>query len=170
MQIDDAKLIKGWLCLKTQPAEALKWLCKFKQGKNYEIKLQRQKRSLEANAYAWVLLDKLSAALQTPKEELYKRYIRDIGGVSEVYSGETEAIKKLSREWESTGLGAQAEMFPSPKEGQTNVILYYGSHTYDTAQMSRLIDSIVQDCQAIGIETKTEEEINSLLSQWEERR
>ena len=83
MHVEDAKLDRGWLCLKTQPSDALKWLCKFKQG-NYEIKKIRQKRSLDANAYLWVLLDKLSSELAAPKEELYRRYIREIGGVSQI--------------------------------------------------------------------------------------
>lgn len=155
--------------LKVAPAEALRWLMGFKQGKNYEIKLTRKKRSLDANAYCFAILDKLSEALRIPKEELYRRYIKEIGGVSEVYCGKTEAIKRLSQEWVNKGLGWQAEMFPSKLEGCTNVILYYGSSVYDTAQMSRLIDAIVQDCQSIGIETKPKEEIESLLKQYEER-
>ena len=44
--------------------------------------------------------------------------------------------------------------------------LYYGSSSFDKKQMSRLIDGVVQDCQAVGIETKTEAEIKSLLESW----
>lgn len=166
MLVDDAKLENGWLCLKTQPAEALKWLVKFKAG-NYEIKKTRNKRSLDANAYCFVLLDRLSEALCTPKEELYRRYIKEVGGVSETYCGKTEAIKKLCAEWETKGLGWQTETFPSKLDGCTNAILYYGSSAYDTAQMSRLIDLIVQDCQSIGIETRNPTEIKSLLEAWD---
>jgi hypothetical protein len=54
----------------------------------------------------------------------------------------------------------------SKLDGCTNVILYYGSSTYDVEQMSRLIENIVQDCKALGIETKPEAELNSLLEQW----
>ena len=51
----------------------------------------------------------------------------------------------------------------------TNVILYYGSSTYDTAQMARLIDLIVQDCKAQHIETADPEDIKSLLQMWDEK-
>ena len=159
----------GWLCLKTQPSEALKWLVRFNAGKNYEIKQIRQKRSLDANAYCFVLLDRLSEALSATKEELYRRYIKEVGGVSEVYCGKTEAIKKLKKDWESRGLGWQAEVFPSKIEGCTNIILYYGSSVFDTKQMSRLIDLIVQDCSAVGIETRNPEEIKSLLEAWDDK-
>ena len=165
MHVEEAKMVKGWLCLKTQPADALRWLCKFKAG-DYEINRIRKKRSLDANAYCFVLLDKLSADLQTPKEELYRRYVQEIGGVSETVCVPNKAVDKLVSVWESRGLGWQTDTFPSKLEGCTNVILYYGSSVYDTKQMSRLIDSIVQDCVAIGIETKSEEEINSLLNEW----
>ena len=47
-----------------------------------------------------------------------------------------------------------------------NVTLYYGSSTYDTKQMSRLIDNIVQDCQAVGIETLTPDKLALLLEEW----
>lgn len=42
---------------------------------------------------------------------------------------------------------------------------YYGSSSYNSKQMSRLIENLVQDCQAVGIETKSVEEINSLLKE-----
>lgn len=167
MTVEEARFEQGWLCIKTQPSEALKWLCHFKQGKDYEIRQIRKKRSLDANAYCWVLLDKLAEALGVQKTELYRRYILEIGGVSDTYCGTPGAVKKLAQEWETNGLGYQADVFRSKIPGCLNVTLYYGSSAFDTAQMSRLIDAIAQDCLAIGIETKPEEEINALLSQWE---
>ena len=166
MLVEEAKLDMGWLCLKTQPADALRWLVKFKQGKDYEIKLKRPKRSLDANAYCFVLLDKLSAALQTSKEELYQRYVKEIGGVSEIVCVPSKAVNRLAAIWEDKGLGWQTDTFPSKIKGCTNMILYYGSSVYDTKQMSRLIDQIVQDCTAIGIETRPQEEIDAMLKEW----
>ena len=46
MTIEEAKMDKGWLCLKTQPADAQRFLCKFKNGKDYEIKQIRPKTSI----------------------------------------------------------------------------------------------------------------------------
>ena len=168
MHVEEAKMVKGWLCLKTQPADALRWLCKFKAG-DYEINRIRKKRSLDANAYLWVLLDKLSAELGTPKEELYRRYIKDIGGVSDILCIPNKAVDKFRREWESKGIGWQTDTIPIRTEGCTGVIVYYGSSAFDTKQMSRLIDSIVQDCKSIGIETKPQEEIDSLLEAWDDK-
>lgn len=133
-----------------------------------EVKPYRERRSLDANAYFFVLVDKLAEKLNTTKEEIYRNAIKEIGGVSETICVRDKAVKRLCESWSRNGLGWQTDTFPSKIEGCTNVILYYGSSTYDTAQMSRLIDNIVQDCQAVGIETRTPDEIANLLSMWGE--
>lgn len=127
----------------------------------------RGKRSLDANAYCWVLLDKLSEHLNIPKEELYRENIRKIGGVSTTVCVRDKAVEDLCKGWSLNGIGWQSDTFPSKIEGCTNVTLYYGSSTYDTAQMSRLIDNIIQDCNAVGIDTKTPNEIANMLSLWQ---
>jgi hypothetical protein len=58
------------------------------------------------------------------------------------------------------------ETFKSKLDGCTNVTLYYGSSTYDTNQMSRLINNIVEECRLQGIETRSQEELESLLNAW----
>lgn len=133
-----------------------------------KIARYREKRSLDANAYCWVLIDKLAERLNMTKTEVYRNAIKEIGGVSETVCVKNEAVERLCAGWMKLGIGWQTEKIPSKLEGCTNVILFYGSSTYDTVQMSRLIDNIVQDCQAVGIETKTPDEIANLLSLWEE--
>lgn len=134
-----------------------------------EIKEYKERRSLDANAYFFVLADKLAEKLNITKEEIYRNAIKNIGGVSETVCVKNKAVERLCEGWRKNGLGWQTDTFPSKIEGCTNVILYYGSSTYDTAQMSRLIDNIVQDCKAVGIETRTPNEIANLLSIWEGR-
>lgn len=132
-----------------------------------EIKPYRAKRSLDANAYCWVLLDKLSATLKIPKTEIYRILIRDIGGNSEVICVMESAADKLREGWMRNGIGWQTERFPSKLPGCVNVILYYGSSTYDSAQMSALIDRIVEECKLQNIPTATPDEIENMKSLWE---
>ena len=131
------------------------------------VKKWREKRSLDANAYAWVLIDRLSAELGIPKEEIYRHAIRSIGGVSETVCVMDKAVDKLCAGWSKNGLGWHTERFPSQIAGCTNVILYFGSSTYDSRQMSALINSLVEECNQFGIETKSPEEIESLLRSYE---
>ena len=127
-----------------------------------EIKPFKAKRSLSANAYAFVLINKLAEKLNISPQEVYKNAIRHIGGVSTVVCCQDRAVEEFCRGWENNGIGWQTETLDSKIDGCTNIICYYGSSTYDTKQMSRLIDNIVQDCKAVGIETMTPAELERL--------
>jgi hypothetical protein len=127
-----------------------------------------KKRSLDANAYCWTLISRMAEKLKIPKTEIYRQAIKEIGGNSDTVCIQDKAVSQLCDGWQRNGIGWQTETMPSKIEGCTNVILYYGSSTYDTAQMSRLINSIVEDCKLQGIETKSKEELDSLLGQWGE--
>nr|DAU66728.1 MAG TPA: NinB protein [Caudoviricetes sp.] len=133
-----------------------------------ELKLSKKykKRSLDANAYAWVLISKLSQKLGVPKYEIYKNYIKDIGCFEPlpIKSDKIDAFKKI---WESKGIGWILEIIDDSKlKGYKLCHAYYGSSVYDSLQMSRLIDLIVEDCKDQGIETMTPDELAELKSLW----
>lgn len=81
----------------------------FEENKGYkiEVKEAKKKRSLSANSYCWILLDKLATKLQMSKTELYKTYIKEIGGVSDVVCVKNEALDKLRSGWNTTGWGGK---------------------------------------------------------------
>lgn len=134
---------------------------------DFTVKQYREKRSLTANAYAWVLIDKIAEKRRMSKIEVYRNAIRDIGGVSSIICIKTIAVADMKRTWEAIGTGWQAEELDSDIPGWTNLILHKGSSVYNTEQMAALIDSLIQDAQAIGIETRPQEEIDSLLAEYE---
>ena len=131
------------------------------------IKEHRKKRSLDANAYFWELVGQLADALRITPKEIYRQAIQNIGGNYEIIPIKAEAADKFKEAWEKNGLGWPCvDMGPSKIAGYRNLKAYYGSSTYDTRQMSMLIDNIVQDCKAVGIETRSREDIDSLLGGW----
>lgn len=134
-----------------------------------EIKQVRKHRSLDANAYAWVLIDKIAEKTGVKKSEVYRNAIREIGGVSDTVCVLDRAVERLRSGWEKNGLGWQTDTTPSKHEGCTNVILYYGSSSYDSKQQAQLIDSLVQDAEALGIPTVTEKELERMLGIKKER-
>ena len=75
------------------------------------------------------------------------------------------AVGKLRNGWEHNGLGWQTDTMASRIPGCTNVILYYGSSTYNTRQMSHLIDMAVQDCQEQDIETLSPDKLAG-MEEW----
>lgn len=133
-----------------------------------EIKPFKKRRSLDANAYCWVLLDKLAEKLNTSKVDLYRNLIRDIGGNSEVVCVKNNALDRLCQGWQRNGIGWQTDTFPSKIEGCTNVILYMGSSEYDSAQMHRLLELVIEACKEQGIATETHEEVALMVARWGE--
>lgn len=127
----------------------------FDEDKEYEltIKEYRKRRSMDANAYFWEFLDKLAVKLRIGKTELYRELIRDIGGNSTTVCVKEEASDALVKHWEHNGLGWVADVMNSKIDGCKNVILYTGSSEYDNAQMSRLIDRLIWECNIVGIDT-----------------
>lgn len=134
-----------------------------------EIKPYRARRSLDANAYCWVLIDKIAENQGFSKEEVYRESIKNIGGNSEIVCVKNEAVERLCEGWRRNGIGWQTDTFPSRIANCTNVILYYGSSVYDTKQMSLLLENLIQDCKALGIQTETPEMIAKMKSLWEQK-
>ena len=134
-----------------------------------EIKKYREKRSLDANGYMWVLVDKIAEKMHLGKAEVYRNAIKDIGGASTVVCVQDVAVDALCRGWQDRGLGWQTETTPSKIKGCKNVILYYGSSCYDTRQFSILLDHLIQDAQALGIETMTPAELAKIMELYEQK-
>ncbi len=134
-----------------------------------DIKKYRKKRSLDANAYCWVLCDKIAKEISkdgtiTTKEEIYKDAIKNIG-TFEPMIVEEKAFENFKRIWEKQGLGFLIQEV-TRKDKCVKVHCYYGSSTYDTKEMSLLIELLVEEAKQLNIEVKTEQEIESLLKMW----
>ena len=124
-----------------------------------QVKEYRAKRSLSQNAYLWVLLDKLAQALDLGKEAVYKSYIKDYG-VFEILPIRNDAVDGFKSKWGKNGIGWFTEDLGESKlNGYTKLAAYYGSSTYNTEEMKRVIDAVVYDCKEQGIETMTMAEI-----------
>ena len=134
-----------------------------------DIKKHSKRRSMDSNNLAWVLIDQIAAREKKKKTEVYREAIKDIGGVSDIVCVQNYAVDKLINGWTHKGLGWQAETEPSKLPGCTNVTLYYGSSVFDTQQMSALIESLLQDCEALGIPTLSQQEIDRSLAVWGKR-
>lgn len=132
-----------------------------------EIRQKRKKRSLDANAYCWVLCDKIASATGTTKEEVYKSHIRDVGVFTDLCLAE-EACDFYITVWSEKGIGWFAEELPNCKIPKCRKVRsYYGSSVYDTKQMARLIDNIIYEAKQIGgIETLPPDEIERMKASW----
>ncbi len=137
-----------------------------------KVSKYRAKRSLDANAYYWSLLGKLAAALNISNNYCHNIMLRRYG-VPEEFDGkpvyivipDTDEADKKANESETYHIKPTSNV----REGNDGnmyrtYILMRGSHGYDTAEMSRLISGIRDECQQCGIPVETPDEIAQLLS------
>lgn len=147
--------------------EELLWINKSDISK-YDLRIEkrRKKRSLDANAYMWVLIGKLAEKLRITPEEVYRQHIIDTAAYY-IQPVRDDTLERWIEIWESKGKGWIVEVIgPSKNKGWTNCRNYYGSSMYDSKEMSFLIDEVVQSCKQQGIETMTPEEIEKLKVAW----
>lgn len=117
------------------------------------IKKYRRKRSLDANAYAWELIGKIADLLRADKNEIYfdllKRYGQRtyVSIIAEV--DVTGYFKYFSYVGESKIKGRSFKHY----------FVYKGSSEFDSREMSIFIDGIIFEAKAMGIETRTPDEI-----------
>lgn len=132
-----------------------------------EIKKASKHRSLSANNYAWVLIDQIAEKTGVSVSEVYRNAIREIGGVSDYYGMKEQAYESFCEIWTKGHLGRQVEIVPgSAKPGWINVRAWKGSSDFDSAQMARLIDSLIQEAEQQGIPTVPDKEVERMVSRW----
>lgn len=131
-----------------------------------EIKQYRQKRSLDANGWCWVLCQRIAEVILSTKDLVYQQMIKRVGQF-DIRPIKTEAVESHIERWSKIGLGWYAEVVGDSKlAGYTNVISYYGSSVYDSREMWVLINEIIFECRELGIECMTENEKNLMLEKW----
>lgn len=145
------------------------------QGKDLdvEIRLRRKRRSPDANAFCWALCSDIGKALSPPlsKEEVYRMAIRDVGEFETLFV-RADAVEDFQRSWSSAGTGWFAEVLDdSVFSGFKQVAAYFGSSTYDTRQMSRLLDYLLEDARLLGISIPLgRNELDRLIGDWHMKR
>lgn len=166
----DIRLESGWLCVRPEHDEMWKAMAVMRNHKDrhydLEIKEHREKRSLSANAYAWLLIGKLAEAARVPQDEIYLEAVRNLGGNTMIATVEESEQERFCECWRRNGIGWPTEVIGPTGDGMVDILCYRGSSTYDSSQMARLIDGLVQDCKAVGIETLPPWKLAGMLEEW----
>lgn len=147
------------------PEELSRYLWQLDKDKTYEIKEYKEKRSLNANAYAWTLIGKIAEVVGNTKEEVYREYIIN-KGIYRVITIDTKAAPTFIKIWTEKGLGWLCEKSETKIPGLVDITAYYGTSSYNTKQMANFIDYIVQEAKNLNIETLTPEQIAILKAEW----
>ena len=161
MDIQSGKLILSFLI--NEKAD----LSGYGENIDITIKKHREKRSLDANAYFHVLVCKISDAVTISKAKAKNILICKYGQPllfddANVVVYKTNAPVEFMLEQEEP----HAKFIKCEKENEKETYFYKifrGSHTYNTAEMSYLINGTVADAKELGIETMTPDELAQMM-------
>lgn len=130
------------------------------------IEQHREKRSKNANDYSWLLQDKIAKALNRKIDDIHNEMVLSYG-VIETYSIKKEVFESAKRIFDYCEILGESKvngkLFVHVKAG-------IGTHLYNSLEMSKFIDGVVQEAQNLNIETKTPSEIAKIKSLWESER
>lgn len=133
-----------------------------------EIKVFRQKRSLNSNAYAWELMTELANVHRANKEEIYIEMLKRYGQIAEDAEG-NKIIFSVKEGIDVVSFYKYVQRIGAGMVNGERFIHYKalkGSSEFDTREMSIFLDGIISDCQAEGIETRTPQEIQRMKDLW----
>lgn len=136
-----------------------------------QVKKWQKKRSINANNYFWKLLSEYSEEKNVDTIEEYKERVKRLG-IFRRFRIEDKDKKTFEIMWQDKGIAWFCETADTEYIGDIEfkiINAYYGSSSFNSKQMSRLINDLVEDCKEVGIETKSDAEIKSLLESWDKQ-
>lgn len=143
---------------------ARRMAAKLKPDVRYMLSVEKEKkpRSNDQNRLMWELCQRIAEAIDAKRTEVYREIIRDYGNYATVLVSRKNA-ELIANEWSAKGIGWITECEQSM--GDNLVLrLYQGSSTYDTAQMTRIINALMDECRTLGIDVD-DERMASLLAE-----
>lgn len=123
----------------------------------------RQKRSLDANAYCWVLCTKIAEVINSSKDEVYEEMLQKYGYLYQDDDGYIPVTVKTGVDMSK--IQGHWKFFKSNGKFDSYLMIK-GSSEYDSAEMAKFIDRIVEEAKDLGIETATPAELERMKEQW----
>lgn len=117
-----------------------------------------KRRSRDANAMLWACIGEIAAALGADKWDVYLFLLRRYGVFTEIHVNAAD-VERVKAQWRETevigGEGDEVEM-----------LCYFGSHTYTTAEFSRLLEGTISEMKEMGLEIPASAEMRRALEKW----
>lgn len=138
------------------------------------LKTWREARSRNANAYFYVLVEKLANVLRVSKPYIHNLMLRKYGQLQQidgrpvwVILPENDEVARKVDEDESLHVRATNEV-KKGKDGKyyRTYNLLKGSHELDSREMNVLLDGVISECHDQNIPTATPEEVRQMKERW----
>ena len=151
--------------INTEPIDELNDLASLDEL-DLVAKKHRKKRSLDANAYCWVLMTKIAnhKDVRSSKEEVYEEMLQKYGFLDQDEDGHIAVtikhgidIRRLGGHWKFYKSNGEFDAYLAIK----------GSSEYSTSEMAYFINQIVDECKGLGIETIPPLELERMVNRWQ---
>lgn len=147
-----------------QRAQALYDELRGAEKLSIKISKYRKKRSIDANNYAWALINEIANVLRADNDEVYLKMLKRYGQVETISVAAEVNLRGFVKYFDEIGESAvKGKLFKHYRA-------YKGSSEFDTREMSIFIDGVVYEAKLLGIQTETPEELAKLKSLWKEAR
>ena len=128
------------------PSEYSEVVSKIKDGKPYNMELKpiRQGKSLDQVGAIWGKISEIADALYANKEEIYEECLRRYGqGMP--FRTTKEAYGELA------GYFRLIDIKEERDDGTMFIMCYKGLSSMDTAEASRLLEGVLDECRNMGL-------------------
>lgn len=141
--------------------------------KLWDIKEHKAKRSLNQNSYYWALLAKVAEKSSISRNRCHNEMLASYGQDEYVDDRlvyvtilDNEKAEREAMEAETYHLRPTSSVMDGNDGMLYRVwVMLRGSHTYNTAEMRRLLEGMIDEAKQLGIETLPEEELEMLYAQ-----
>lgn len=143
-----------------------KWQAEGKERLQIGMDIEKKQRSLSANAYFHLLVNRIAEKTNLGNDEVKHRLVLEYGTVMTDSEGAKVGVK-LPVSVDVSRIYPYAKWFDRRVENGKEFncyIIYKQTHTLDSAEMARLIDGTVYEAQELGIETLTPDELSKMIS------
>lgn len=162
--------------MRGRPSDLVAWLFEQPKDKVFEVKEYHEKRSLNANAYYWVLVDKIAEKVNLTRDEVHRQMLNDYGTYQTDENGVPIWVifpknKPLPTNGYYFDTKAEVSVKGANKGEEVGraYLVIKGSHEYEKPEMKRLLDGVVQEAKNLDIETRTPAEIQQMINEMKER-
>ena len=131
----------------------------------YELIIQKikNKRSLDANAYYWKLVDKLASALGSSKQEVHTTLMERYGTLRTDEEGQILTFI-VNIDQDPCKLTKYPVFLQATPEGYSVYGMIKDSHLVNTHEFSKLLDGAISEAKDMGIEVLSDIELKRLMN------
>lgn len=128
-----------------------------------EAKKWRNRRSIDANRMLWASIGEIAKVLNADKWEIYLSLLKRYGEFTYICIKQ-KALETFKVQWRECEVIGEVEI---GGEKAVQLLCYFGSHTYDTKQFSRLLQGTIDEMKELGIQPPPSEDMRRALELWE---